>query len=727
MSLLRTFRRISPGAPASSIARAPAIRWLVVVLFAGLALASCADERVDARVPELGTFADDVCPAPDCPAGTVRRVFEDGTSTCEVPDCESSLDCAPVQECDHEGYCIDPPACESSDDCPSGFVCSGGECLGFPCTDDIQCLSGTCENGICVDNVPCASDGDCPDGWTCYEGQVGDVNICVPASCETSDDCPAFLPCLDGTCAEPTLPCGPECPTGVCEEDACAPCETDADCSAGATCEYGLCVGGACEEDADCPLGQTCEDGTCDLPGPDLQPPGGPCSHDADCDYGLVCTDGICEVPGPGDVDAGPINPPFLDAGLPLDGGVIQPPVLDAGLPLDGGVIQPPVLDAGLVRADAGVLPDPGECDDCHEGMTRSSAHSLAMFAGAHLAAGPAPAAPAKPFSGLLTVWVIPPSTPLLWNSPNTLFASMIASRTAADNAVKAGQAQLPHPIGHLHVEMECQNAEGKSLSIPLTGQTGGGSEWQVGGDGAGILLKDWPGALDHQNQKNRADVIRDVALRRAARRIQGMRFKIDDRMCRHLFDYFTWYDKSQAWKHYGGQFRPRRAEGSGCSAFGVSFLEVGGFLSRTNMTRDWARELRIGVDRIVNAPLGTAYPYGSNLIAWWDLTPAPPFLSKWPKARTVPANRVPLIPIQSDTLDAWFDVRFQSVPLTMYDPELMANWISAIHRRLRAGGNDPMWKIDMTEKAEVIISDWSCDNRAKLPPFEDPEDDLRK
>jgi hypothetical protein len=58
---------------------------------------------------------------------------------------------------------------------------------------------------------------------------------------------------------------------------------------------------------------------------------------------------------------------------------------------------------------------------------------------------------------------------------------SMMASRTAADAAIKAGQAKLAHPIGHVHVQMSCEDADGKRLDIPLTGQTGGGSEWQVG------------------------------------------------------------------------------------------------------------------------------------------------------------------------------------------------------------------------------------------------------
>jgi hypothetical protein len=727
MSAFRASDRITPILPAPIVSiiapLSPVARTCWLALLAGLALVSCSDGRVDERAPAVVTAAGDVCPAPDCPEGTVRRVFEDGSSACEVPDCESSVDCAPGQECDHDGYCTDPPECDDSNDCPGGSVCSGGECVGFPCTDDDQCLSGTCQDGACVDNTPCDSDADCPGGWTCYEGQVGDVNICVPASCETSDDCPGFLPCIDGACTEPVLPCGPDCPTGACDGSACAPCTTDADCSNGATCEYGLCVGGACSDDADCPWGQTCEDGACDLPGPDLQPPGGPCSHDADCDHGLVCAEGVCEAPGPGEPDGGVIEPP-LDAGLPApDGGVIEPPLVDAGLPApDGGVIEPPLLDAGLFPADASVLPDPGECEDCHD--SRALHGSRAMFAEMHAAAGPAPAA-AKPLSGLLTVWVIPPGAPLNWTTPNTLFRSMMASRTAADAAIKAGQAKLAHPIGHVHVQMSCQDADGKRLDIPLTGQTGGGSEWQVGLDGLGILLRDWPGKLDHMDAGNRADVIRDVFLRRAARRIYGMRFKIDDRMCKHLHGYYTWYDKSQAWKHYGGQFRPRRLEGSGCSAFGVSFLEVGGFLPRPSMTRDWARELRMDVERIANFPNGGAYPYGSNLIAWFN---APPLvLIKWAKGVAVPAIRGPLVPIQSNTLDAWWDPRFQSVPLTLYDPELMGNWIAAIHRNLRAGGNDPTWKIDNTETAEVIISDWSCDNRAALPGYHDPEDDLRK
>lgn len=70
------------------------------------------------------------------------------------------------------------PECTTDADCPTGEICSGGDCVPAPepepeCTTDGDC--GVCEicvNGSC--EPECTSAGDCAAGETCLGG------CCVP-------------------------------------------------------------------------------------------------------------------------------------------------------------------------------------------------------------------------------------------------------------------------------------------------------------------------------------------------------------------------------------------------------------------------------------------------------------------------------------------------------------------------------------------------------------------
>lgn len=112
---------------------------------------------------------------PDCLA--------DGTCECKVKE-----DCAPGREC-VDGKCFEIPDAGTP-----------GE-LGWPCTEDSQCLFGPClppgpGNGrVC--SAVCAIDGGlgCDKGWDCKQGPSGTNFLCAPPirvqclSCTKDSDC----------------------------------------------------------------------------------------------------------------------------------------------------------------------------------------------------------------------------------------------------------------------------------------------------------------------------------------------------------------------------------------------------------------------------------------------------------------------------------------------------------------------------------------------------------
>lgn len=204
---------------------------------------------------------------------------------------------------------------------------SDGYCSYIGCETDDDCVG----DGVCVDNGEgrfcldaCTQEADCRDLYRC--GDFAGDDVCLPAECDTSDDCPAGE-CIDGLCGDPEAAVGDACG----EEDACAPgdvCVTpetnentvgyhdgyclrfncnpnmSGDCGEGANCipvdqeGNGICWA-ACEENADCREGGLYECRKLYPQVPDGQETCLPlaCDDFTECPDGYACNnDGACIV-----------------------------------------------------------------------------------------------------------------------------------------------------------------------------------------------------------------------------------------------------------------------------------------------------------------------------------------------------------------------------------------------------------------------------------------------
>jgi hypothetical protein len=336
-------------------------------------------------------------------------------------------------------------------------------------------------------------------------------------------------------------------------------------------------------------------------------------------------------------------------------------------------------------------------------------------------------------YDGWLLIYVIPPSGPITWTKPGDVAASAIVNNALAKKNVKAGRVYYGHPIGHLHVEMQCSKGS-ETETIAITGMTSDDESWTAVGDGLGIFLREFPGRLDFMETKDgkggRTKVLNDLSNRKAAVGYLGiMRFPITWVECKHLSGYYFNYRLDTAYRHYGSQFRPRGFtgasgvhEGGGCSAFGVSFIDVAGLLPRPMMTSKWARQLLLGHSLIANVG-GRGYPYGSNLIA-----SVADFLWTWPVKAEAPAVASPINGLDEKAwyTQAEFDAS-QVVPLTLYDPELIYNDLSMLWTKARAGVNNG-WKAWEDNKAYVIDRDrGACPPKPNLKPYIDKVHNLNE
>ncbi len=324
---------------------------------------------------------------------------------------------------------------------------------------------------------------------------------------------------------------------------------------------------------------------------------------------------------------------------------------------------------------------------------------------------------------GELTLFVIPPAAHLDWSTPRRLTASFLAASLAGSAQKRRGEVETEHSIGHVHVRLRCGGVD-----IATTGQTGGGSEAQSVLDGAGALLRTFPGSLDEA-----AAAESDLAVRAQSGRLSVMKFRVRHEQCAHLRGFLDEYVRSGAYRTYGGQFRPRRFEGAGCSAFSMAFVEVAGLLKRAEYTHDWAHHVPIGLARVSEVIGDGSYSYGSNL----QLRSGASFFA-WPAGQDIVVKRLPVLPIGGPVLDTWTGPRDglanrasrtqpDVVPFTIYDPELMDAAVRGIFDRSAsssagASALGRMWSTSRWLNAPVITADA---RDGVLQPYFDTVDDL--
>jgi hypothetical protein len=334
--------------------------------------------------------------------------------------------------------------------------------------------------------------------------------------------------------------------------------------------------------------------------------------------------------------------------------------------------------------------------------------------------------------AGKLTLYAIAPPIPLDWSSPNALLQGVIDSRAAGDALIASGDAVMKRSIGHVNLELECDD-----LSIALTGQTGGGAEWVAATDGAGLLLRDTPGAMDDMPTGDLIDTPLDIAARKASGKIKIISFVVNRPMCKRLRAFYDEYIQSGAYKHYNGSFRARRMEGAGCAIFGAGVVDVGGLLRRSLFTPEWARSVMIGSARIADFLGDGKYEYGGNLVARGpDGTH-----HIWPPGVDVPVSNTTPVYIFSDVLDAWSgpeDTEFAvpgltgpmrtQLPFTIYDPEMMADWAEGVWQAAQQHGTvtslGVQWTASTNGQAHEVTFDASC-VKPQMIPFTADHDDL--
>jgi hypothetical protein len=135
-----------------------------------------------------------VCISGDCscPPGTK---YDIATNSCIPIGCENDGQCGECHTC-IAGRCTEVI-------CPEGYICQGGECIYWPCTDT-TCNNGAdcgencgCLNGQCIPCYLLECTGECAEALGCKCNTNTDK--CEPVD-NCGDYCDGSTPCLDQNC-----------------------------------------------------------------------------------------------------------------------------------------------------------------------------------------------------------------------------------------------------------------------------------------------------------------------------------------------------------------------------------------------------------------------------------------------------------------------------------------------------------------------------------------------
>lgn len=180
-----------------------------------------------------------------------------------------------------------------------------------------------------------------------------------------------------------------------------------------------------------------------------------------------------------------------------------------------------------------------------------------------------------------LTLYSFPPPHPYKWRSPHSLLVSTVRNYYS-----KTGN--VPRRIlGHMVVELK------KDTAVFLTGMASD----EISGMknlllrekiGLGVLFKQVKGHLEETSQ-----VQAELKMRTELSKAAFISFKINDSAYHYLLAFIDSFKLRGYDSLYNGLNMPRAGKGSGCTAFGISFLELINAL-RPEYDENWAVHMNI-------------------------------------------------------------------------------------------------------------------------------------
>jgi hypothetical protein len=249
-----------------------------------------------------------------------------------------------------------------------------------------------------------------------------------------------------------------------------------------------------------------------------------------------------------------------------------------------------------------------------------------------------------------VVLYNVPSPYGLNWRTPHTLLKTVLRNHAS-------GQS---HEIGHVFVGLYCSNLGIAGQADVLTGMTSATDNSEDllrdQGYGLGILFHNFDGRLNTE-----AEATFDIQSGVRSGRLSFMAFDVSKATCQRLLTYEMEYRQRGYDQNYGLPNRPLFGEGAGCSAYGVSFLEVAGIDTKL-FFRHWVRYLHVP-KRLIGGPLTGDF--------------------------------IPLLRILLNPLAIWAGPAEPYFPLGFWDPDRMHGYVGDVMRgavEMPFGGETLRW-----------------------------------
>lgn len=256
-----------------------------------------------------------------------------------------------------------------------------------------------------------------------------------------------------------------------------------------------------------------------------------------------------------------------------------------------------------------------------------------------------------------LTLYTIPPPHPYKWSSPNSLLVSTIR------NYYSKTPYYPRRILGHMVIELK------KDSSFYLTGMVSDElanlkNSILKEKIGLGVLFKLVKGHLEESRE-----VQSELKLKTTSAEAAFISFNISDSAYHYLLSYIDSFKVKGYDKLYNGLNVPRAGKGCGCTAFGISFLELINALD-PEYRKNWAIQVKVQ-EKLIGESRSKKKVSLRRLF----------FTFKWAKGKQPYRN------------------------LMLYEPYLIFNWINTVWEKELDNPN-PKYKVITSGKAKGLLMD---------------------
>lgn len=269
-------------------------------------------------------------------------------------------------------------------------------------------------------------------------------------------------------------------------------------------------------------------------------------------------------------------------------------------------------------------------------------------------------------YAAEMTLYAINSPHPLNWSTPRTLLDTTIRSSI---NPSRQGRSN--HTIGHAYIGFKCDGEE--EVISGMTSGNGFTSRTNLlkKGHGFSAILQDNPGHFqDH------AESLKDVEFFSfQGDRMSVMKVAVTNEQCLKAKDWYTDFSAREVFIYGGLMRRPLTGEGSGCTAYVMSFLQT------ADVDYAFFNKIFEQTIYIPNSLLGGGV-FGNNNVGLGEIR----------------SNRTKLDIPAEDTLK-----------VDLYDPNRMYFWIVNKVNEIKKNGMSPELsgykaKVELMKNSKVLV-----------------------